>query len=477
MKVPVPDDFEVGQELTCFEVQWPDTPQWVALLHGFVSAIGHGRFWDEKTGVIKDAQSIARQIYDATIPLVLCCDSGGPDDGDDDTGTAGTTGGIIESFGAILMANCSIPYGALRWNDGILEYRYCGEWYPVIGDGPIGASPPPDTEEIGELPDEFPDDPTACSKTETVTDVLFGVVDSLLDDGDLVKSPTTAIKNVHALYPAIDWGDTPLFSAYLSAVHIAALGYQNEVEDPTIQQTIKCRFAEVLTGGVEGITEDEYSTLKQVLWDYLSSRWTLVTYPTSYSEMKNIYQRTLDAIGKNDIRKISSYAVPSGDENCACPGEIAYPWEGWSTDWVVVWDLQGSQPVGSVLGSTNGISVITSDGLTVEANTTGGEIASIEKDTDVQTGVIEQLYMLLDADDDFSWGVAGLSVSPVGQGNQGSLTTRSDGLKVLALSDLDTSVSSSLYALIEGDWDDGQDPVFPVIKKVVWGGTGAPPFT
>jgi len=67
------------------------------------------------------------------------CPHPGQDDKD-----IGVWGGIIET-GEMCEMNCSIPYGALRWNNGTLQYKYCGEWFDVTGTREENEiTPPPD---------------------------------------------------------------------------------------------------------------------------------------------------------------------------------------------------------------------------------------------------------------------------------------------------------------------------------------------
>jgi len=76
MKVPIPQDW-LG-EYCCFSVEWPDSPEWKAILVGQLTAPARGRFYDEKTGNIRLTQDIIRATYDNNLLLpgvIMACNS------------------------------------------------------------------------------------------------------------------------------------------------------------------------------------------------------------------------------------------------------------------------------------------------------------------------------------------------------------------------------------------------------------------
>jgi hypothetical protein len=68
MKNPIPEDWD-GESWKRYCVCWPDSPLWTGLLLGLLSYFQRGRAWDEKTGIITDAQVIGREILEANYPL------------------------------------------------------------------------------------------------------------------------------------------------------------------------------------------------------------------------------------------------------------------------------------------------------------------------------------------------------------------------------------------------------------------------
>lgn len=62
-KTPIPDDWD-GEDWCCFVVEWPNSQGWRAILRGALLLPTKGRFWDEDTGIVTDAQEVGREIED-----------------------------------------------------------------------------------------------------------------------------------------------------------------------------------------------------------------------------------------------------------------------------------------------------------------------------------------------------------------------------------------------------------------------------
>jgi hypothetical protein len=71
MKVIIPNDWD-GEDWQCFTIQWPNSPQWLALLLGLVTTPTRGRWYDETTGNIKGAQAIGAEIFARNFPWNFC---------------------------------------------------------------------------------------------------------------------------------------------------------------------------------------------------------------------------------------------------------------------------------------------------------------------------------------------------------------------------------------------------------------------
>lgn len=328
MRVPIPNDWD-GTSWRCVEILWPDSDLWLGILTGLLITPMKGRFWDERTGVITDAQDIGRQIYDACFPLMACSgdvpDESGSGDGAD---VAQIVGAACAAFEDFLMTNCSVPYGTIRWNGGVLQYRYCGEWYDVEGTpGYSPTLPQPGDDEAPEIDPEVWTEPTPCSKAVAITDLLFGIVDELLDSAETPETPAGAVSNVRNRFPQINFGDANLLNAYLHAAQVRTLGYSSEVEDSTFQQKILCNVSLQISAGNQGLTEDERAAVQSAISSVCRQDFTVVTHPTVFASVELMYVLAYRAIGATDTVNVTSYATPAGDENCDCPAATP-PYDG-----------------------------------------------------------------------------------------------------------------------------------------------------
>lgn len=61
MKIPIPTDWD-NETWELKLVCWPKSNQWQGIFNGILSIPVRGRFWDERTGTITDAQNIGREI-------------------------------------------------------------------------------------------------------------------------------------------------------------------------------------------------------------------------------------------------------------------------------------------------------------------------------------------------------------------------------------------------------------------------------
>lgn len=70
--MPIPDDW-MG-EWECYVIEWPKSQQWESILLGFITTPLRGRYWDGRTGSIKDVQSIGREIEERNLDFMACQD-------------------------------------------------------------------------------------------------------------------------------------------------------------------------------------------------------------------------------------------------------------------------------------------------------------------------------------------------------------------------------------------------------------------
>jgi len=74
----IPDDWT--GEYCRYAICWPASEQWLAVLRGVLTLPARGRFWDEHTGTITEAQEVIRETFDNNLHLreviMACGDEG-----------------------------------------------------------------------------------------------------------------------------------------------------------------------------------------------------------------------------------------------------------------------------------------------------------------------------------------------------------------------------------------------------------------
>lgn len=205
------------------------------------------------------------------------------------------------------------------------------------GDDWGGDDDPP----VIEPPPGVLDDTTACAKAREFCNVVFGVVDTLLDSAGVPDYPNNMFKELQSRYPYINFGTLPISTAYSAALLVATQGFGSEAENPVIQQEILCAVESVVGAGEQGFTEDEYNAARSAVDTVVRKWFTLATFPTAYSAMRSLYEYSADAIGKNDARKITEYAQSEPGDDCSCPGVEGFTYDqidgGWYLDTPMKW--------------------------------------------------------------------------------------------------------------------------------------------
>lgn len=75
-RLPIPSDWD-GNSWCCHVVEWPSSPEWTAILLGYVSSPSIGWTWDERTGSVIDARDTGLKIWQRNIQegcIVGCLD-------------------------------------------------------------------------------------------------------------------------------------------------------------------------------------------------------------------------------------------------------------------------------------------------------------------------------------------------------------------------------------------------------------------
>lgn len=139
----IPNDWE--GEYCRFAFCWPNSPQWLAVARGVLTLPATGRFWDENTGTITEAQAIIKETFDINLHLqeviMACGDSGLLEVAQAITAVATALGGSTGGGGS--------PCTCLGDNVQVQTFvtLSSGERWPIFGNTPIpelepGGFPP-----------------------------------------------------------------------------------------------------------------------------------------------------------------------------------------------------------------------------------------------------------------------------------------------------------------------------------------------
>jgi len=151
----IPDDW--SGDYCRYAICWPKSPQWEAILRGVLTLPATGRFWDEHTGVITEAQSVMKETFDYNLHLkgvIMACDDPG----------------LSEIAAAIRLVATSMQSGA---GDGCCEKPASaggGQTEPALDttlEGNPTTDPPPQGFETWE---EFYND--KCATAQDIVDQL-----------------------------------------------------------------------------------------------------------------------------------------------------------------------------------------------------------------------------------------------------------------------------------------------------------------
>lgn len=305
MKFPIPDDWG-GENWQCIRVEWPDSPVFTAILTGLLSALSVGWFWDERSGSVRDAQEIGRDIWERNYPLISC--SGGTIE-IDDTAT-GNSIAIIER-GMQIMSLCGYNPKAFKVENGNLYVRdFCGEWVEVGAlYGPEGK-----TMEIPAPSVDAEDDATysLCGKAQGYINTIKAVVTAAWEATFMAFLDQEGhVRN------AADWatmGRQSIWLAIGSAIQSQAVSDEGTVLDDDRWARMVCQAVGQMSDSPVMSEEDrlacESSMRSVVMADFGAAQKESV-----WSLVKN----SIDALGKGDGRNAGTVGAADLSAECDCP--------------------------------------------------------------------------------------------------------------------------------------------------------------
>jgi len=310
MRMPIPDDWN-GEDWRCIQLQWPDSPLWVALLVGLLTMPSRGRFWDERTGNIREVQGIAEQIFTANFPLVGCADDSGIPDGGGmpSPNQINSICHIIEE-GMEIMSLCGYNPKAFKIENGSLWVRdFCGEWNEI---GPLttaASEAPTDNPYVGTT--EEPEAWSACGKASALIDAFVALSDAAWEN---YQNPALIEAAMRAAVPLATLSRTRIYQWIPSLIAMDTLVNQGAFNDADMVQLAKC----IAVGNVANTSE---ATLAEVdgICNALGAacQQTWGTIPEVY--WRSYWDFIQETIGDNDSKFIMSLGASNITADCDCP--------------------------------------------------------------------------------------------------------------------------------------------------------------
>jgi len=326
MKVPIPQDWD-GQTWRCVRIEWPDSLEYRAILGGLLSYLMRGRYWDEQTGSVQDAQGIGWQIWDRNEPLIDC--EGNPVPILNGTGSISTGGGITlledEDMGQV-VTEIKIVDGKLR-----VYYGHC--CYDELD---ISSAIVAQAQELSDDPLNTENDPnfvySACGKAKAIVDIVFNIVAAAWDELDTLPAFWQVIPNIERAV-GYDLDNGALIKLMGNVAATDALGYTaSDFQDANDKQRILCQLVSRFADTSAGIPDSgEYEAVKAVFINEVLSLWE----PTA----SGMFEWALDALGRVDMDAVAKLGAGDTSAQCDCP-EAEWPEIPTLYDWVHVYDFR-----------------------------------------------------------------------------------------------------------------------------------------
>lgn len=300
-RIPIPSDWN-GEDWFCIQLQWPKSPEWIAVLTGILSNLTRGWYWNEQTGTVTDAQVIGREIFLRNIIFNPCSsgENGGEIPGDE------TPCQSIGNFGSDYDQECD-EMPAVTW----LDYDENGNlrmWF-----GPCCSQLVMGTTQDTQLPDPYADDDTvsyaSCGKADALVDALWSVLDAGWDAQNSAN-PFTWVGTVEAALPGYNLSDNAIWSLVQQSIDLDNDYSKAEVLTDYRKQQLKCLAQSIFNDDPGGITQIEYD------------QWRGLSAVVFIGEQRQWAQTGMEAIGKGNSSTIAALGATNESADCECPGEL-----------------------------------------------------------------------------------------------------------------------------------------------------------
>jgi len=298
-KVKIPQDWD-GETWFCLQLEWPASRDWIAVLSGLLTSPLQGRFWDERTGTVTDAQDVGWQIWSRNVPFTEC-DGETPCPECEECSECPQCGGLVvedsESMGQV-VTDITL--------EGNLLYKWFGPCCKIL---------------VGELcdvaVDDEPWDPieeepeySSCSKAWAVIRAIYKCIEAFF-----TAESHYAWEWVGEVEQAVgyDLDNQYILTGVSRAKVLALLGQDySDFFDYVDQAQLACALDALFDDDPLGIaTESLYEAVKGVFRaQFASGTWW------------GVVESALDAFGREDLDTVARVGALNDGSTCTCGVEF-----------------------------------------------------------------------------------------------------------------------------------------------------------
>lgn len=317
MKIPIPADWD-GVSWECYQIQWPKSDRWLGQLLGALTLYARGRYWDENTGSVTDAQAVGRLIFDRNYPLVKC--SGEPVlPGEDATDTERE---VRVALGYWELESdhmaCIDISDLLKIENGVLyALDHCCNWVrigDISGEGSVPVLDNPLYDPTEDPPQQW----SACGKARTVIEAIGRVVTYMWDFG--TSAGLTEVESgIKGNFPEWTMSRAAIYQAWAAWQAYEIIPEYNKAVAMAIEELAICKLA-IQCEDTHTVSDDEYnhirSSIRSAAYDLYSSS------PLEAPNAQDIYTMwdwCADMIGTNDLKNLMVIGSADLAAECVCP--------------------------------------------------------------------------------------------------------------------------------------------------------------
>lgn len=346
MKLPIPSDWS-GDQWRCIEIEWPDSPYWLAMLNGWLSQFKRGRLWDESTGDLLAVMLVGAEIWYRNQALTSCDGSPTPTPDPEIVykyiSAGGCPGDCEEDMPCLDLTSL------LKIEGGKLYARNsCCEW-EVIGAlaGADNVEQPPDDPFTppGEEPPTF----YACGKATAAATIVRDVATAIWEQFD--SYPWQWVPKVEQDV-GLDLDNQSIILGVMQSIEMEALGYTyEEVVNDAVISWLKCQLVTKFSDNADRATEDDWKSARSLMrghsaFDpFLANFWDYVFYAIGWQHFANAAQ--MGAITEGDCTGCEDVINPPEMGAVYWTGGINNAWKPPETNNAVL-TLNGQRSIASI---------------------------------------------------------------------------------------------------------------------------------